>query len=75
MILYKNKSRFHNLILMCLLDKIELKNIRISVKNKGIKVWIYDKISTDELKSYEFCYKKEINHILNLINDKNNDNF
>lgn len=59
----KEEKDITSLILHCLFDADKIRSIKFSAKGKGVKVWIYHKISLEELNKYDMKYKKEIEKI------------
>ena len=59
----QRESDFMCILLMCMLDKERIRSFRKVKKSDGYKVWIYDKITYEEIDNYKRMYREEIENI------------
>lgn len=68
LILDKEEGKsIEELILLCMLDAEKLRSFRITKKGNGFKIWIYHKVTNEEIKNYEIQYKKKLNIVAELL--------
>ena len=59
----KEGKDIKEMLLMCMLDADKLRSFKIVKKGNGFKIWIYHKITDQELRNYEDQYKGRLKEI------------